>query len=88
MGDAVAVDHAARECPTGHPPHEPRESADGIGGDVSTGACRAELAEDAWIAANVARLIGSGRLGEHRVEHQRFDVARVGCAYSSATFVP
>ena len=79
VGVPAAVDPAAAQRACAHPPHELRQVGDRVRGDVGAGARGAKLAQDAGIAANVARFERFGAVGRHdRVEHERGHVARVG----------
>ena len=79
MGDAVAVDHTAAQRPARQPSHEPREVGDGVGGDARAGARGAQLAQDPGDRRERGAVERFGAVRRHdRVEHERFDVARIG----------
>ncbi len=77
-GAAVAADPAAAQRAAVHELHDPREVADGVGGDLRALVVRAELAQDARdrFERRAVQRVGAGRRHDG-VEDQRFDVLGV-----------
>ncbi len=78
LGVAVAADPLAAQRAAVHAPHDPREVADGVGGDVRALMVGAELAQDARdrFERRAVQRVGAGRRHDG-VEDQRFDVRGV-----------